>query len=395
MSEYNEESFQQIAKTYQGLEQLLAEEIRELGGENIEILKRAVSYSGSNDLMYKVNLYSRVALAVLVPIESFLAEDPEELYRKATRIEWDRFFRAENTFAINASIHSPYFTHSQFAALKMKDAIVDYFRKKTGKRPSVDRDEPEFRINLHIYNKEVTIGFDSSGEALFKRGYRQRQSEAPLNELLAAGMILLSGWRGEKTFIDPMCGSGTLPIEAAMISMNIPGGWYRRKFGFMNWPDFDKNRWLAIRDEAQQNIKKQSDHLIIGSDILPENIEKSKRNAHLIRCNNLRFACRDFFDFERPDNEPALIMINPPYGERLESETNLNAFYKHMGDELKQKFRDCEAWVISSNLEALKKIGLKAGKKHTLFNGPLECKFTQYELYEGSKREIKTPEEDS
>lgn len=384
--EEEKDHFQMIAKTYQGLENILADEIRNLGGEDVEVLKRAVSFMGDNSIMYKVNLYSRVALAVLVPIESFTAEDPEELYRKALRIEWSKFFRPTDTFAITPSVNSTIFTHSQFASLKVKDAIVDHFRSKTGKRPSVDKDEPSFRLNLHIYQKEVTISFDSSGDALFKRGYRQRQVEASLNELLAAGMIMLSGWRGESTFIDPMCGGGTLPIEAAMIAMNIPGGWYRKKFGFMNWPDYDEDLWYSIRTEAAREIKKQPDHFIIGTDLLSENIEKSKKNAHILRCNSLRFAVKDFFDFERPDQEPAMVMMNPPYGERLQSETDLNAFYKAIGDEFKKKFNNCDAWIISSNMEALKSVGLKASEKYALFNGPLECSFRHFELYEGSKK---------
>ncbi|MFN3342948.1 MAG: class I SAM-dependent RNA methyltransferase [Flavobacteriales bacterium] len=386
--ELHDDSFyQQIAKTYHGLEELLADEIRELGGADVLVLNRAVSYTGDDELMYKVNLHSRTALAVLVPIETFKAEDPEDLYEKAMKVEWENYFSCNDSFAIHHSINSDFFTHSQFAALKLKDAIVDRFRKVEGRRPSVDKENPQFRINIHIFKQEVTLSFDSSGEPLFKRGYRQRQSQAPLNEILAAGMIMFSGWKGEKTFIDPMCGSGTLPIEAAMIAMKIPAGWYRRRFGFMNWNNYDESLWNRIKDEAREKILKQPPHLIIGSDILSENIDKCERNAHLIRCNQLKFAVRDFFDFQRPDNEAALVMINPPYGERLDNEPELENFYKAIGDEFKKKFTGCDAWLISSNTEAIKKIGLKADQKITLYNGPLECKLLHFPLFEGSQKE--------
>jgi putative N6-adenine-specific DNA methylase len=379
-------TFQQIAKTFQGLEQVLADELRELGAENIQVLKRAVSYDGDNALLYKANLHLRTAIAVLVPVESFLAEDPEELYRKAMQFPWDSFFRVTNTFSIQSSINSPYFTHTQFASLKLKDAIVDYFRKKTGKRPNIDRENPEFRINLHIHNKEVTLSFDSSGDALFKRGYRQRHSEAPLNEVLAAGMIAMSGYKADRIFVDPMCGSGTLPIEAAMVAMNMPAGYFRREFGFMHWGDFDSELWNSIREAGKEGIRKQLHFPVIGTDIMPENIDKSKRNAHLLRCNALKFGVRDFFDFERPGDGPLHIMINPPYGERLENETDLVRLYKAIGDELKKKYTNGQAWIISSNLDALKHLGLKPSRKITLYNGALECKFECFDLYEGSKK---------
>lgn len=379
-------NYQQIAKTFQGLEPVLADELRDLGAENIQVLKRAVSYDGDNAMLYKANLHLRTAIAVLVPVESFLAEDPEELYRKAMQFPWDSFFRVTNTFSIQSSINSPYFTHTQFASLKLKDAIVDYFRKKTGKRPNIDRENPEFRINLHIHNKEVTISFDSSGDALFKRGYRQRHSEAPLNEVLAAGMIALSGYKADRIFVDPMCGSGTLPIEAAMVAMNMPAGYFRREFGFMHWGDYDATLWNSIREAGKEGIRKHLHFPVIGTDILPENIDKSKRNAHLLRCNALKFGVRDFFDFERPGDGPLHIMINPPYGERLENETDLVRLYKAIGDELKKKYTDGQAWIISSNLDALKHLGLKPSRKITLYNGALECKFECFDLYEGSKR---------
>lgn len=389
MYSMEDQNYQQIAKTYQGLEPVLAEELKNLGAENIQVLKRAVSYEGDNALLYKANLYLRSAIAVLVPVDHFLADSPDELYEKACRIPWEQFFNWNDTFVINHSINSTHFSHSQFAALKLKDAIVDYFKNKAGKRPSVDREFPKMRINLHIHNKDVTISFDSSGEPLFKRGYRQRHSPAILNEVLAAGMILLTGWKGEKTFIDPMCGSGTLPIEAAMIALNIPPGYHRHEYGFMHWGDYDDSIWRDIREEARHNMLKSIDYQIIGSDLLAENIEKAKKNAHILRCNQLKFAVRDFFDFDLTGLKPALVMINPPYGERLESETDLGEFYQSVGNELKSRFDDCEAWIISSNMEALKMLGLHASAKYQLYNGPLACKYQRFELYEGSRKSAK------
>ena len=382
-------NYEQIAKTYQGLEQVLADELKDLGATEIKILKRAVSYEGDNELLYKANLYLRSAIAILVPIETFVAENPDDLYEKALKIEWDQFFAWNDSFIIHHAISSTDFSHSQFAALKLKDAIVDYIKNKTGKRPSVDKEDPKMRINLHIFNNNVTISFDSSGEALFKRGYRQRHSEAILNEVLAAGMILISGWKGEKTFVDPMCGSGTLPIEAAMIALNIAPGYYRHEYGFMNWGDYDRELWLSLRDEARSKMKKSLDFPIIGSDLSVDNIEKCKKNAHVLHCNQLKFAVKDFFDFNIDEHKPSILMMNPPYGERLESETDLGLFYKSIGDELKTRFTDCEAWIISSNMEALKTLGLQSSARYNLFNGPLPCKFQKFELYVGSKKSPK------
>ena len=384
-----QESFLQTAKTFQGLESILAEELERIGATEIAKGHRSVTYSGTKETMYKANYLCRTALSVLVPVESFTAESPEELYAKALEIDWDDFFLPENTFAINPTIQSEFFPHSQFASLKLKDAIVDFFRKKRGKRPSVERENPEFRINLHIRKDEVTISFDSSGEPLFKRGYRLRQTEATLNEILAAGMIMLTGWDGKKNLADPMCGSGTICAEAAMIALNMPAGYFRKSFGFMNWPDYDADLWHTIRRTAKEGIRKSSECLIIGADISPDNIERARINLQQFRLNQLKLAVKDFFDFELPDANDALIIMNPPYGERLDAEKDISVLYKHIGDHLKKNFTGCEAWIISSNIDALKSIGLHSSAKYTLFNGPLECRFMQFKLYEGSRKSVK------
>jgi putative N6-adenine-specific DNA methylase len=384
-----DEYFQQTAKTYQGLENLLAEELKAIGVTDIKVGARSVTYNGTKKHLYQANYLCRTALSVLVPIDAFTAEDPEELYKKAMRIEWDDFFHAGNTFAIHPTISSDYFPHSQFASLRLKDAIVDFFRNKTGKRPSVAKEDPEFRINLHIRKNAVTISFDSSGEPLFKRGYRQRTTEATLNEILASGMIMLTGWDGKTNLIDPMCGSGTICAEAAMIALNMPAGYFRRSFGFMHWPDFDRQLWQEVKAETKSSIKKSSDCLIIGADLSYENVEKAKINLQQFRLNQLRLIVKDFFDFQLPDKEPAIIIMNPPYGERLHATTDLDVLYKHIGDHLKKNFIGCEAWIISSNIDALKHLGLHSSRKITLYNGPLECKFQQFKLYEGSQKSTK------
>ncbi len=373
-----------IIKTLQGLENVLAEEIKALGGSNITILKRAVECEGDKRLLYRANLELRTALRVLMPIAEFQAKTPDDLYKKILRIEWSNYLSIDKTFAIDAVTKSELFTHSKYAALKTKDAIADYFRNLTGQRPDVNIEFPHLRINLHINNDECSVALDSSGDSLHKRGYRANSVEAPLNEVLAAGMILLSGWQGDRTFLDPMCGSGTLLIEAALLAGNIPPQLHRDSFGFMKWKDFDAKLWEKVRDQAKDNMKPITCAIygfdkdmkavrVTGQNVLSANLEGK----------NIRVE-KQSLEKLVPPPPPGLLMTNPPYDERLK-EVDIEAFYKMIGDRLKQAFTGYEAWIISSNLEALKHLGLKTSKKLTLFNGALECKFQQYELYEGSR----------
>lgn len=374
------------------MEQVLAAEIKALGGLKINLLKRAVECEGDLRLLYRANLELRTALRVLVPIAEFRAKSPEELYKKIYRIEWSDYLSVDKTFAIDAVTKSELFTHSKYAALKTKDAIADYFRDKTGKRPDVNVEYPSLRINLHINKDECSVALDSSGDSLHKRGYRANTVEAPINEVLAAGMILLSGWQGDRTFLDPMCGSGTLLIEAAMIAKNMPPQLNKDSLGFMKWKNFDIKLWEDVIDKARTQVKLLNCS-ILGFDKDMKAVRVSAQNifsAHL-EGQGIQVE-KQAFEKLVPPAAPGLLMTNPPYDERLK-EADIEGFYKMIGDRLKQAFAGYEAWIITSNQEALKYLGLKPSKKLTLYNGALECKFQQYELYEGSRKNEKVDNE--
>lgn len=377
-------SFEMLAKTLFGLEEILAGELKNIGAKDVVVRNRAVSFMGDKALMYKANLYLRTALKILVPIRKFKVRSEDDLYQLMGHIKWTKYMSVSDTLAVDGTVNSPYFTHSQYIALKTKDAIVDQFRKRFNERPSVDTEYPDLRINVHISNETCTVSLDSSGEPLNKRGYRIRRDIAPLNEVLAAGMIMLSGWEGKSNLIDPMCGSGTILIEAAMIALGIPACIMRKEFAFEFWKDFDSDLWNDILDEAEKH-KNFFDHKIYGADmstkaflIAKENI----KNAGLSRV--IKLAIKDFEDFEPPE-EPGVVITNPPYGERIQPE-DINRLYAMMGERLKHNFSGYDAWFISSNKEALKHVGLRPSVKKTLYNGALECKFQKYELYRGSKK---------
>lgn len=373
-----------LAKSPAGLEEILAKELEELGATNIEILNRAVGFEGDKKLLYTANYRCRTALRILLPIAHFSIETEQDLYTYIKAIRWEDYLGNGNTIAVNAVVTNSLFTHSHYVSLRAKDAIVDRFRDKTGERPSVDIENPDFRINLHIYKDEVDVSFDSSGSSLHKRGYHVLNAEAPLNEVLAAGMIMLSGWDGQSNFIDPMCGSGTLLIEAAMIALNIPAGQYRDEYNFMKWKDYDKDLWEDVQNEALEQ-QRVFEHEIIGSDISEKNLKAAVANlrqAGLQKEVQLKVSA---FQEMIPPAGGGIMITNPPYGERIEVD-DITGLYQELGDVLKQKYKGYKAWVISSDLMALKKIGLKPMKKYILFNGQLECRYAGFDLYEGSKR---------
>jgi len=382
------ENFEMTAKTFFGLENVLADELKNIGAKQIVIHNRAVSFFGNQETMYKANYCLRTALRILKPILKFRTNSPKTLYRVVKNYEWEKLFSLNETFAIDTVVKSEYFKHSKFVALKVKDAIVDRFREKFSDRPSVDVDNPVIRINVHIFNNSCTISLDSSGDSLHKRGYRTAKTPAPLNEVLAAGMILLSEWNKNSEFIDGMCGSGTLPIEAAWIALNIPPGFLRDNYGFTKWKDFDLNLWRKVK--ASVKIKSVLDFKIVASDKSPSAIEAAARNiksAKLLK--HIKLEKKDFSE-QKSLAGKGIIILNPPYGERLR-ENNINLLYSEIGDSFKNHFPGFTAWVFSANKDAIKNIGLKTSKRLTLFNGALECKFHKYELYSGSKkkREIK------
>ena len=370
-----------------GLENVLAEELTSIGAQNVEPLYRAVSFEGDKALMYKANYCCRTALRILKPVTSFVARNEMALYNNIFKIQWHEIFNINETFAIDAVTSGNYFTHSQYAALKVKDAIADEFRQHFGARPSVDVDNPSLRINVHIENEKVTLSFDSSGESLHKRGYRKVVDKAPMNEVLAAGLIKLTGWQCDCNFVDCMCGSGTLPIEAAMLAMGIPAGFFRKKWGFMTWHDFDKELWQNVVLDAGAEME-EFDYEILASDHSAKAVEIAKANianAHLQ--HDIKLSKQDMFEMVPPEGG-GIMIINPPYGERLEEKDLIN-LYKGIGDALKKNFKGFEAWIISSNKDALKLVGLKPSKKIDVYNGPLECKFEKFEIFEGSYKEKK------
>lgn len=374
-----------LAKTMFGLEEVLAEELRILGAQDVKVINRAVSFKGDKGFMYKANLNLRTALRILKPIAHFQAHDEKELYLKLCEIEWTEIFDLNTTFATHATTHSEIFTHSKYTSLVMKDAIADTFRKKYKKRPNVDPKFPDISINLHIAKHTCTVSLDSSGNSLHKRGYKTNAVTAPINEVLAAGLILLSDWNKISDFHDPMCGSGTLLIEAALIAYNIPPNIFRERFGFEGWKEFDKELWKTIK---KASLEKETCYYgkITGSDNFQKAVRISRENIdNALMYDNIKVKKSDFF--ETKINPGTFVLFNPPYGERLE--LGVNEFYEKVGNTLKHKYQGCTIWLISSDLENLKFIGLRPSKKIKIMNGKLECSFRNFEVYEGSKKATK------
>ena len=377
-----DDNFYMLAKTMFGLEEILAEELRKLGAQDVKPMNRAVSFKGDKGFMYKANLNLRTALRVLKPIAYFQAHDEKELYKELCKIDWTEIFDLEATFATHATTHSEVFTHSKYASLVMKDAIADTFRKKFDKRPDVDPEMPDVSINLHIAKHTCTVSLDSSGESLHKRGYKSDAVMAPMNEVLAAGLILLSDWNRIANFHDPMCGSGTLLIEAALIAHNIPANIFRDKFGFEGWKDFDEELWEMIKEVS---LEKEAHYYgkITGSDNFQKAVRISRENIdNALLYDNIKVTKADFFETEV---EPGtFVMFNPPYGERID--LGVNDFYEKVGTTLKHKYEGCGIWIISSDIENMKFIGLRPSQKIRVMNGKLDCSFRKFEVYEGSKK---------
>lgn len=369
-----------VVKTLFGLENVLAEEIKELGGKDIEVSKRAVSFYGNKRLMYKANYCLRTGLSVLQTIYTFKANNEEELYQQIKKFRWAAYMNTGQTFAVDSTVFSKNFPHSKYAALKVKDAIVDYFRKENGERPSVDTENPDVRFNVHIAGREVTISFNSSGESLHKRGYRIRHHKAPLNEVLAAGMLKMAEWNASIPLYDPMCGSGTILIEAGMLGKNIPAGMYRDKFGFMTWSNFDKDLWQEIKTEADAAIINPR-MKICGSDIMTLSVDIARESVITAGLETDVKLIRRSFENYKPETPTGMMICNPPYDERIKKD-DICLFYKVIGNRLKEQYTGFDCWIISSNMEAYKQIGLHADEKIKLFNGALECEYRKYGIYE-------------
>ncbi|MCB2379532.1 THUMP domain-containing protein [Hymenobacter sp. BT635] len=387
-------TFFMTATTQFGLEEVLAQELRGLGAKIEKVGQRAIEFTGTKQLLYEANLWCRTAVRILKPFAGFYARDEKALYREVSRIEWPDYIRPDQTFAITAVVNKSTFEHSLYVAQLTKDAIVDQFRNRTGSRPSVDVKNPDIRLHLHMIENDVVLSLDASGDSLHRRGYRQQTNVAPLNEALAAGIILLTGWDGKRPFIDPMCGSGTLLTEAALIAQRIaPGLYHQGKFSFQNWADFDQALWDSVLMDARSARIEEPQAYIAGSDLSREYIELARENVAAADLEDyIRLGVRDVKEAQAPKNEPAGVVVsNPPYGERIGEEEQMETLYKTIGDTLKTGFQGYDAYLFTGNLEAAKRVGLKASRRIPLFNGPIDCRLLKYELYQGT-RKVSKPE---
>ena len=367
-----------------GFEEVLAKELRKLGAMNIQEGVRSVSFEGDTGFMYKANLCLRTAIKIVKPIHSFTVTGEDDLYKKIYAFDWTDYLSPYTTFAIDTTINSDHFSHSLYVSQKVKDAIVDKFRDTDGERPNVDIKFPDIRINIHIQKDHCNVALDTSGRSLHQRGYKTATNIAPINEVLAAGLLLLSGWDGQCDFLDPMCGSGTILTEAAMIACNIPVNINRKEFAFEKWPDYDEELFDKIV-ESCLNKTREFHFKIAGYDKAPSAIQKAKDNIENANLSEyIQVGLFDFFETEKTVDSPLHIVFNPPYGERLNIE--MEEFYKNIGDTLKQHYPGTDAWLITSNLEALKYVGLRPSRKIKVFNAHLESRFVKYVMYEGSKK---------
>jgi len=378
-------NFKMMAKTLYGFEPILAKELRNLGAGHVEEGVRNVTFEGDTGFMYKANLCLRTALKVYKPIKTFQVFNEKDLYRHIYELDWPSIFDVEKTFAIDSIANTEVFDNSMFVSLKAKDAIVDKFRAVVRDRPNVKTQDPDIRINIHIYKNTCTVSLDSSGNSLHQRGYRILTNIAPINEVLAAGLLLKSGWDGQTDFLDPMCGSGTFLVEAAMIACHIPANINRESYAFMQWKDYDAELHQKIVDASLKKVR-EFHHKIIGYDKAPSAVRKTQENVdHANLSDYISVERKDFFRTEKPVEGKLHMVFNPPYGERLPIE--MEEFYGRIGDTLKQNYPGTEAWLITSNLEVLKHVGLKISKKIKAFNGKLEARLVKYDIYEGSKKD--------
>jgi putative N6-adenine-specific DNA methylase len=373
-----------IAKTFFGFENILADELLKLGAKKITIGVRNVSFFGDLGCLYKSNLFLRSAIRILTPIKSFKVNNEKELYSSVFNFNWEDYFSISNTFQIDSVLNTDLFSHSLFVSQRVKDGIVDRFRKLDNNRPNIDLDNPDIKINIHITKNDCTISLDASGKPLNQRGYRTLTNIAPINEVLAAGIVMLSDWDCQSDFLDPMCGSGTLLIEAAMFATNYPVNIKRTNFSFLNWKNFDNDLFEMIKKSVLNKVK-PFDYKIIGYDKAPSAVKKSNQNIinsgfdHLIKVNQF-----DFFKTKKFSENFLHVLFNPPYGERLQIDFRL--FYKKIGDTLKTSYSNSCAWFITSNIESLKQVGLRPSRKIKLYNGKLESRLVKYEIYSGSKK---------
>lgn len=382
-----EQNFELIAKTFMGLEPVLAKELTQLGAKDVKIGRRMVSFTGDKEMMYRANFQLHTAIRILKPIKHFKARSADEVYEEIKKIDWSQYIEKGKTFSVDSVVYSEEFRNSRFVTYKVKDAIVDQFREKTGERPNISVSNPDIRLNIHIAEDNATLSLDSSGESLHRRGYRQESVEAPLNEVLAAGMILMTGWKGETDFIDPMCGSGTLLIEAALIAHNMSPGIFRKEFAFEKWADYDPDLFDSIYNDDSK--EREFTHHIYGYDVDMKAVNTARLNVKAAGLSNdISVEQQDFKDFKQPQ-EKAIMVTNPPYGERI-STPNLLGTYKMIGERLKHQFMGNNAWILSYREECFDQIGLKPSIKIPLYNGSLECEFRKYSMFNGKLKEFRS-----
>ncbi len=374
-----------VATTLFGLENILAEELKELGAQKIQVEKKTVSFFGDQHLLYKANLHCRTAIRILQPLAKFTIRQESDLYKQVQKIDWEKYLDSEGSLAIDSVIRSSIFTHSLYVAQKVKDAIVDQFRERFGQRPSVDLAKPDLKIHLYMNQNETTLSLDSSGDSLHKRGYRIITTTVPLNEVLAAGIIQLANWKGETNFIDPMCGSGTFLIEAALIAINRIPGYYRKHYGFMTWKDFSPELYEKIKKEASAQEKKELEIEITGSDTNKKASQIARQNIQNAQLDKMITVEHVPFEERTPPPAPGTLIMNPPYGERQVVEQDLEEKYKRIGDTMKQKYAGYTAYIFTGNRQAAKRVGLKPSRKIELFNGPIDCRLLKYEMYKGKR----------
>ncbi len=379
--------FELIAKTFMGLEPVLAQELTQLGANNVQIGRRMVSFTGNQEMMYRANFQLHTAIRILKPIKHFKANSAEDVYEAIKQIDWSEYIESGKTFSVDSVVYSEEFRNSRFVTYKVKDAIVDQFREKTGTRPNISVSNPDIRLHIHISDEDATLSLDSSGESLHRRGYRQETIEAPINEVLAAGMIMMTGWRGDSDFIDPMCGSGTLLIEAALIAHNMSPGIFRKEFAFEKWPDFNQELFDNIYND--DSAEREFTHHIYGYDIDMKAVNTACLNVKAAGfTKDITIEQADFKNFKKPTN-PSIIVTNPPYGERI-STPNLLGTYKMIGERFKHEFMGNDAWVLSYREECFDQIGLKPSIKIPLYNGSLECEFRKYAIFDGKMKDFRT-----
>ena len=378
--------FELIAKTFMGLEPVLAKELIQMGANNVQIGRRMVSFTGDKEMMYRANFQLHTAIRILKPIAKFKARSADDVYEEIQKIDWSRHIEEGKTFSVDSVVYSEEFRNSRFVTYKVKDAIVDQFRERTGRRPNISVSNPDIRLNIHVAEYDCTLSLDSSGESLHRRGYRQESVEAPLNEVLAAGMILMTGWQGDCDFIDPMCGSGTLVVEAALIARNISPGVFRKNYAFEKWPDFDQELFDNIYNDDSQ--ERDFAHHIYGYDVDMKAVNTARLNVRASGLTkDITIEQADFKDFKKPENK-SILVTNPPYGERI-STPNLLGTYKMIGERLKHQFMGNEAWVLSYREECFDQIGLKPSIKIPVYNGSLECEFRKYTIFDGSFKDFR------